>query len=187
MIRAAYIYYKNPYLIVVYDSPSADDMMEEVNDTARQLTELPGVRVEVSRGHHGPEARPTTIRVSIEARADGRRAVTKLKELTQPKLPYTVSRLTATVLTCSCWSVSITKLDLEYLPGFTPNSRQGFEQQCYEMLRLLPVAKLVSGEPRSELFGPLAKAMRDLLREMGAHALEIKVIPESNTQPCAHS
>lgn len=159
----------------------------EVRPVVRRLSALRGIQAQALRGSvdaTGP--RVVVIELTIQQSANVEAAMALVKRLARPALPIAIRTLGFGLLICRCGYLSSKIDNLAFYRGLGPDDDEAFRLRFYAAIKDVPVAKLVSADPRPP-YGQLADGIEAVLAGLGARATEVLIVPRRDTRPCTHS
>lgn len=182
MAKAQYIHYDSvgKQLIAVY----GDDVdRNELEGITRELVSATKASVSLSHlGLNHPDVQGMNLLTMRTGQGvDEIAAVNRMRELTQPELPYTTMTLTMVILECTCGLLA-TRTDMTLVNGLQPNDPETFWIAYHASIKRVKVDASFREPPHT----PLVNAIREMLRELGVHVSGITICPMPDYRPCTH-
>lgn len=173
-------------LIAVFDQGTS---LQDLQPLAREVVAIPFAECATALVGIGTLAhRLPVLCVRLRAGGDWPSAAAKVKEITNPVLPYTLSRLTYRLRICNACSYPqhvVYSGDLAFVPGLEPKDDQRFLADYGKKLARLPITHLI--QEHDPTFKRLIDELEKLLAELGTFTSSIFIHSfEFDNGTCTH-
>lgn len=163
-----------------------DASRPDLDKIVKQLQRNRGVEARVAlAAPDSPAAPPALVILRVASGTSAEPIVREFRRLTNPEMPYTLSRLYITLMWCDCGYVS-TVCGGQFVRGLAPDDQEAFWQKFYAQLQRRADYKLKPSctvLPEASISGVVEKA----IQQAGAYPSETSISVEIDTRPCCHS